>query len=92
MDIRKLTRFLLWCTIINGALLIVSFAVFTIGGTDFVYRTHGIWFSLPQETFNAIIYLFLGTYKIAILVFNLVPYVALRIVGQGQGLPAHASP
>jgi hypothetical protein len=81
MDIRKLTRFLLWCTIINGALLIVSFAVFTIGGTDFVYRTHGIWFSLPQETFNAIIYLFLGTYKIAILVFNLVPYVALRIVG-----------
>ncbi len=82
MDIRKLTRFLLWCTIINGALLIVSFAVFAIGGTGFVYRAHGQWFALPPETFNAILYAFLGAYKIAILVFNLVPYIALRIVAR----------
>jgi len=82
MDIRKLTRFFLWCTIINAALLIFSFAVFAIGGTDFVYQTHGKWFSVPQETFNAMLYMFLGMYKIAILVFNLVPYVALRIVGR----------
>ncbi|MDH3911536.1 MAG: hypothetical protein OEU09_09575 [Rhodospirillales bacterium] len=82
MDIRKLTRFFLWCTIINGALLIVSFAAFAIGGTDFVYQTHGKWFSVTPETFNAVLYLFLGLYKIAILVFNLVPYVALRIVAK----------
>ena len=81
MDILKLTRFLLWCTIVNGGLLIVSFAVFAIGGTDFVYKTHGTWFALPPETFAAIVYMFLGTYKIAILIFNLIPYVALRIVG-----------
>ena len=83
MDIRKLTRFLLWCTIVNGGLLLVSFAVLAIGGTAFVYETHGIWFALPPETFAAILYIFLGTYKIAILIFNLVPYVALRIVGPG---------
>ena len=83
MDIRKLTRFLLWCTIINGGLLIVSFAVFAIAGTEFVYQMHGQWFAVPRETFNATLYMFLGTYKIAILVFNLVPYVALRIVAKG---------
>ena len=82
MDTRKLTKFLLWCTIINGALLVVAFAVFAVGGTDVVYKTHGIWFALPPETFSAIVYMFLGTYKIAILVFNLIPYVALRIVGR----------
>ncbi len=83
MDIRKLTRFFLWCTIVNGAVLIVSFAVFAIGGTEFVYQMHGKWFAVPRETFDAILYLLLGIYKIAILVFNLVPYVALRIVAKG---------
>jgi hypothetical protein len=83
MDMRKLTRFFLWCTIINGALLIVSFAVFAIGGTEFVYEMHGKWFAVPPETFNAILYLFLGIYKVAILIFNLVPYAALKIVAKG---------
>lgn len=82
MDIPKLSRFLLWCTVINAAVLIVAFAVFALGGTEFAYRLHGRWFALPPETFGAIVYMFLGAYKIAILVFNLVPYLALRIVAR----------
>ena len=38
------------------------------------------WFPIPRETFNVAIYSLLGFYKIVILVFNLVPYVALLIV------------
>jgi len=83
MDLRQLTAFFLWCTIINAVLLFASFAVFAIAGTDFAYRVHGQWFSVPQATFDATLYLLLGAYKIAILVFNLVPYVALRIVARG---------
>jgi hypothetical protein len=82
MDMRKLTRFLLWCTVINGALLIVSFAVFALAGTDFVYRAHGQWFALSRESFDALLYQLMGAYKIAILVFKLVPYIALRIAAK----------
>jgi hypothetical protein len=35
---------------------------------------------MPREVFDVVLYSFLGLYKIVILVFNFVPYVALRIV------------
>jgi hypothetical protein len=46
-----------------------------------VYRTQSKWFPIPRETFNVVIYSFLGLFNIVFLVFNLVPYVALLIVG-----------
>ena len=36
--------------------------------------------SLSRETFDVVIYSFLGLFKIVFLVFNVVPYVALLIV------------
>jgi hypothetical protein len=39
------------------------------------------WFPIPRETFNVVIYSFLGVFKIFWLVFNVVPYVVLLIVG-----------
>ncbi|MDH3595236.1 MAG: hypothetical protein OEM93_10335 [Rhodospirillales bacterium] len=91
MDIRTLTRFLLWCTIVNGAVLIVSFAVFAIGGREFVYQAHGKWVAVPRKTVDAVLYLLLGIYKIAVLVFNLIPYAVLRIVAKGEYLRADDS-
>jgi hypothetical protein len=81
MDIQALTTFFKWCTIINGALLVLSIAMFILA-PDFVYRTHNELFPMPRETFNVVIYSFLGFYKILFLVFNIVPYVALLIVGK----------
>ena len=48
---------------------------------DMVYRTQSKWFPIPRETFNVVLYAFLGLFKIVFLVFNVVPYVALLIVG-----------
>ena len=79
MDIRALKAFFGCCTVINGGLLILSTIVF-IAAPDFIYNAHAQLFHLPREAFDAVIYGFLGLYKIVILVFNLVPYVALRIV------------
>jgi len=39
------------------------------------------WFPIPRETFNVVIYAFIGLFKIIFLFFNVVPYVALLIVG-----------
>ena len=80
MTIQALTAFFMWCTIINAALLILS-TIMIIPAQDLVYRMHSKWFSISREAFNVAIYSYLGIFKIAILVFNVVPYVALLIIG-----------
>ena len=80
MDIQILTTFFMWCTIINGGILVL-WIVFSSFAPDLVYRTQRKWFPIPRETFNVVIYSFLGLFKVVFLVFNVVPYVALLIVG-----------
>ncbi|MBN2032887.1 MAG: hypothetical protein JW836_06385 [Deltaproteobacteria bacterium] len=80
MHLEVLRSIFMWCTIINGALLILSFLICAYAG-DFVYRMHGMWFAVPRETFNVVLYSFIGFFKMVFLVFNLVPYLALLIVG-----------
>lgn len=80
MDIQMLTRFFMWCTILNGGLLIFSFLICAFAG-DWVHKMHGRWFPMPRETFNVVIYSFIGLFKIFVLVFNVVPWVALLIIG-----------
>ena len=79
MDIHMLRVFFMWCTIINAGLLVFSSLILAFAG-EWIYRLHAKLFSMPRETFNAVIYSFLGLYKIVFLVFNLVPYVALLIM------------
>ena len=79
MDLQTATAFFVWCTIINGGLLALWTAMCMLA-PDLVYRTQNRWFPLPRETFNIVMYAFLGIFKIAFLVFNLVPLVALLIV------------
>ena len=80
MDITIVRAFFMWCTIINGALLIISFLICSFAG-DWVYRMHSKWFPISREAFNVAIYSFFGLYKIFFWVFNLVPYIALSIIG-----------
>lgn len=80
MDIETLTRFFMWCTIVNGGLLLFWTAA-CMSAPDLVYRTQSRWFPLPRETFDILIYSFLGLFKVFVLVFNVVPYIALLIAG-----------
>ena len=80
MDISTLTSLFMWCTIINGALLVL-WTVMLLLAPGLVYRTQSRWFPIPRETFDVVIYCFIGAFKIVFLVFNLVPYLALLIVG-----------
>ena len=79
MDMQTLTAFFLWCTVINGGLLVLWTVILTVS-PDFVYRTQRRWFPLSRETFSVVIYAFLGLFKILVLVFNVIPYVAMRII------------
>ncbi len=80
MDIQTLTTFFLWCSIINGGILVLWTLSFMFA-PDLVYRLQSKWFPLSRETFSAIFYSLIGLYKVFFLVFNLVPYLALLVIG-----------
>jgi len=80
MDIHLLKDFFMWCTIINGALLSLWTIAFLIA-PNLVYRTQSKWISISRENYNVVMYSFLGLFKIFFLIFNVVPFVALLIIG-----------
>jgi hypothetical protein len=80
MDIQTLTSFFMWCTIMNGALLILWSVMFMFA-PDLVYRMQRKFVPVSRETFDVVIYGFLGLFKIFFIIFNLVPFLALLIVG-----------
>jgi len=79
MDLQTLCTFFMWCTIINGGILI--FWVLTqMIMPSLLYRTQGAFFPVEKGKFNPIFYLFMGIFKIFFIVFNLVPFVVLLII------------
>jgi len=80
MSIEILRGFLLWCAVTNYGVLLCWFLLFTLAH-DWLHRLHSRWFRLTTEQFDAIHYASMAIYKVGILLLNLVPYVALHIVG-----------
>ena len=80
MDIPTLRSFLLWCLLINSGLLLCWTAA-CMAVPDLVYRVQHRFFPLKKEQFTVTIYAFLGLFKLLIIFFNLVPLLALLIIG-----------
>ena len=79
MATNEIKETLLWCTAINYLILIVWFGVFSIAH-DWLYQLHVRWFKLTDDTFDILHYAGMSIYKIGVLLFNLVPLIALYIV------------
>jgi len=80
MDIQTLQSFFGWCTILNFGILVFSGILLAAAG-DLIYQVHSSFFKLARDQFNVTIYGWLGTYKIVVTVFCLVPWIALEIIG-----------
>ena len=80
MSIELARSALLWCAAINYGILLVWFAIFMLPHGA-LYRMWGRWFRLSAEQFDVVNFAGIALYKTSILLFNLVPYIALRIVG-----------
>jgi hypothetical protein len=80
MTIETLRDMLGWCAVINLGLLVWWFFFITVAH-DWTYRLHRRWYKLSEEAFDAIHYAGIGLFKLGVLLFNVVPYLALRIVG-----------
>jgi len=81
MDLTTLQTFFGWCTLLHMGLLIYA-SIMLVVLSNWVYKVHSKWFPMPRETYNAVVYAFLGVYKLMIFVFALVPWVALLILNR----------
>ena len=79
MEIGVIRAFFGWCTLINGAFLLVVF-LFCAKAADWMYRMHSKWFSIDREAFTLVLYCFIGVMKILFIMLNLAPYLALVIL------------
>ena len=80
MTIELVRDVLAWCSVINLGFLLFWVLMLSLAH-DFVYKFHGKWFKLSVERFDAIHYALIGIFKLGIILFNIVPYFALRIIG-----------
>jgi len=79
MDIEQLQALLGWCTVINTGLLCWWFIVLA-AFHDRLYRLHKRWFPINLEGFSQLHYGAMAGFKLSIFVFNLSPYIALRLI------------
>ena len=81
MEINSVRAFFKWCTILNGGLLVLA-SLDLAFAADRVFALQTQWFPIDRDDFNLAIYELLGFFKIVVIAFNLIPYIALVIIGQ----------
>ena len=80
MTIEIVRNALLWCTILNGGVLLL-WGLLLVLPHDWLNKLAARCLRISDERFEAINYASIVFFKLAIILFNLVPYIALRIAG-----------
>lgn len=78
-SLETLTTFFGWTTVINFVLLGVS-SIMVIAMRGSISRMHGRMFGLETADLSRAYFQYIAQYKIAIIVFSLTPYIALKIM------------
>ncbi len=79
MTTETLTELLGWSTVINIALLLfTTIMVIAIRGT--ISKIHSSLFGLDEKDLGRAYFQYIAQYKIAIIVLNIAPYIALKIM------------
>ncbi len=80
MTIASLTTFFGWCLLINLLFYLVT-AMSLVFLKGIVRRFNQRIFAISEERIMQESFAFLGRFKLAIILFFLTPYIALRIMG-----------
>ena len=80
ITLSQITELLGWASIINiGFLLIAGVCLVLMRG--FVTSTHSKLFNISEEELPAIYFTYLANYKTISVIFFIVPYISLKIMG-----------
>lgn len=78
-SLQSLTTFFGWCSAISiGILLLSSLGLILMRGT--ISKMHTRLFCMTEADLSRAYFQYLAQFKIAVIVFNLVPYIALRLM------------
>jgi hypothetical protein len=77
----ELTEFLGWAAVLNIALLSIS-SIMLMLMKNWITSIHSKMFNIPESELPVIYFKYLGDYKLLIWVFSLIPYLALKCMGQ----------
>jgi hypothetical protein len=78
--INELTVFFGWCSVISMVFLVfagLSISLFK----GFIINVHSKILSIPPSELPILYFKYLANYKVVILIFNLTPYIALKLMG-----------
>ncbi len=78
-DMAILTTFLGWCSVINLGILAFAALWLALLG-DVSKRIHSAMSRVDESELDRLYFHFLGNYKLAIIVLNIAPYFALKIM------------
>jgi hypothetical protein len=79
MTIESLTELLGWASVINiGILVLSTLAVITVRAS--ITEIHSKIFGLDEKDLGRAYFQYLAQFKIAIIVLNIAPYIALKIM------------
>jgi hypothetical protein len=78
-SLNAVTAFFGWTTVINFALLAVS-TIMVVAMRGLIARMHGRMFGLESVDLSRAYFQYVAQYKIAIIIFSLTPYVALKLM------------
>ena len=78
-SIEAVTTFFGWTTVINFVLLFVS-SIIVITTRGSISKIHGRMFGLESADLSRAYFQYIAQYKIAIIVFSLTPYLALKLM------------
>jgi hypothetical protein len=79
VDLLTITTFLGWCSVINIGLLLF-YVIWLVAFRSLTKKIHSTLLHVDPEMLDAIYFQFLGNYKLAVIILNIVPYIALKIM------------
>jgi hypothetical protein len=78
MKIEMLTNVFFWCTVIDYGVLLLWCLMFKLGH-DLHYRLTSWWFPVTVSRYDELNFTGIVFFKLAIVLFNLVPFIGLRL-------------
>lgn len=79
ITIDTLTTFLGWCSVINIAIFLFTASIL-MTLRESISKIHSKLFGLNSVNLPLTYFQYLGNYKIAIFMFNVAPYIAMKIM------------
>jgi Family of unknown function (DUF6868) len=79
-NLSELTTFFGWAAVLNISYLLLATLVVT-AGRNFILSLHSSMLDMPRDELNKVYIYFLSYYKIATITLSVVPYLALKIMG-----------